>query len=168
MIEAVMIETIKAFFEIVIWTFVPAMASIILHRLYTLPRDTKTAAGEHEYQLSIRAGFWGGMILFLIIFVAQVGRFVTTSFPNVGIYQGFNPSLALVAAIALFSLLSGKHEVPAKYRGWIVLGLAALSLWTFFHYLFIHTANEYILSLALGVALALFAHRMLHPIKHFL
>ena len=147
-----------------IWTFVPAEACITLYRMYGLSDEKE----KSERSLSMRAGFWGGIILFLIVFVAQVGRFVSNGFPDAGIYQGFNPFLALVGAIAVFSLLSGRREMPARYRGWLVLGLVALSLWMFFHYLFIHTANEYLLSLGLGVALGLFAHRMINPTKHLL
>ena len=158
-----MTEIITAFFEIVIWTFVPAEACLALYRMYALSDEGE----KNEHSLSIRAGFWGGIILFLIVFVAQVGRFVSIGFPDAGVYQGFNTSLALVGAIVVFSLMSNKRDMPVKYRGWMVLCLTALALWTFFHYLFIHTANEYILSLALGIALGLFAHRMLNPTKHF-
>jgi len=115
-------------------------------------------AETKEYRFSARAGFWGGIILFLIVFVAQVGRFVLTKFPQEPIYRGFNPFLTLGAAAAMFVLLYGKRVVRARILGWLVLGITGLSLWSLFHYLFIHTANEYILSLALGVALGIFAH----------
>lgn len=153
---------ITACFEIVIWGFVPAMSCVTVVKLYSLPKE------KSEHHLSIRAGFWGGVILFLISFVTQVGGYVTSGFPDVGIYQGFNPFLALAAAVALLAFINGPSDFPSKYRGWLVLGLVALALWTFFHYLFIHTLNKYILSLALGVALGLFTHRLRHPGKHLI
>lgn len=156
-----MTEIIIAFFEIVIWMFVPGMACVILYRLYTLAHVKE----KNEHHLSLRAGFWGGVMLFFIIFVAQVGMLVQTGFPDVPIYQGFNAFLALGAAIAVFTLFYGKYKVPAWLQGWLVLLVAALALWTFVHYLFIHTANINILSLALGTALGIFAHRMLFPVK---
>lgn len=149
-----MIELLRGFFQLVIWTFVPAMSSLVLARMYLIAR----APAPQEYQTSARAGFWGGAILFLIVFVAQVGRFVQNGFPAVSIYQGFNPFFAFATALSVFGLLYGKRVIPAKIVGWLVLGVTGLSLWAPFHYLFIHTANEYILSLALGVALGVFAH----------
>ena len=156
-----MTEILKAFFQLIIWSFVPAMSSIVLLKLYTVSQGT----AAKEYQPSVRAGFWGGLILFLIIFVAQVGRFVQTSFPHEPIYQGFNPFLALGAAIAMFVILYGKQTVRASRIGWLVLGITTLALWALFHYLFIHTANEYILSLALGTALGIFMHTAFLPMK---
>lgn len=157
-------EIITAFFEIVVWGFVPAMASIILREMHHLSQLQQ----KDETQLSMRAGFWGGLVLFLIIFVAQIGHLVQSGFPDAAIYQGFNPFLALGAAIAVFALFYGRYKIPPWLRGWLVLGITALALWTFMHYLFIHTANIYILSLALGTALGLFTHKMLFPGKRFI
>ena len=159
-----MSELLRGFFQLVVWTFVPAMAAIVLLRVYLISRGEEAK----EYRAAARAGFWGGLVLFLIVFIAQVGRFVQNGFPDAPIYQGLNPFLALGAAIAIFALLYGKRVVPVKFVGWLILGVTALSLWAPFHYLFIHTANEYILSLTLGVALGFFAHtafppRVAHP-----
>lgn len=156
-----MSELLRGFFQLVVWTFVPSMAALVLFRMYLISRVT----GPEEYQAAERAGFWGGVILFLIIFVAQVGRLVRNGFPDIPIYQGFNPFLALSAAIAMFALLYGKRMVPIKLLGWLILGITAISLWAFFHYLFIHTSNEYILSLALGAALGIFTKTALPSLK---
>lgn len=152
-----MIEILRGFFQLVIWAFVPAMASIVLSKMYMFSQIAETK----EYRAAARAGFWGGLILFLIVFVAQVGRYVQTSFPQEPIYQGFNPFLTLGAAAVMFGALYGRRAVRAKLLGWLVLAITALSLWSLFHYLFIHTANESILSLALGIALGLFGHTAL-------
>ena len=149
-----MIALIRAFFTLVVWTFVPTMASIVLFKMYTFPKVTE----NKEYQAAAKSGFWGGFTLFLIIFVAQVGRYVQSGFPQEPIYQGLNPFLTLGAATAMFGMLYGRRAIRAKMVGWLILGITALSFWSLFHYLFIHTANEYILSLALGVALGLFGH----------
>lgn len=156
-----MAEILKAFFQLIIWTFVPAMSAVVLLKLYTLSQGN----AAKEYQSSMRAGFWGGLVLFLIIFVAQVGRFVQTSFPHEPIYQGFNPFLAIGTAVAMLLILYGKQTVRAHLIGWLVLGITTVALWALFHYLFIHTANEYILSLYFGTALGIFAHTALLPFK---
>jgi hypothetical protein len=154
-----MTDLLRGFFQLIVWTFVPVMATIVLFRAYLLSKGSAAV----EYQAPVRAGFWGGFVLFLIIFVAQVGRFVQNGFPDASIYQGFNPFLALGAAVGMFALLYGRRMVPLKLLGWLVLGVTALSLWSLFHYLFIHTANEYILSLTLGTALGVFAHTSFPP-----
>lgn len=156
-----MTEILKAFFQLVIWAFVPAMSAVTLLKLYRVSQAT----AAKEYQSPLRAGFWGGVILFLIVFVAQVGRFVQTSFPHEPIYQGFNPFLAAGASIGMFVILSGKRTIRADRLGWLVLGITAAALWALFHYLFIHAANAYILSLALGTALGIFGHAAFPPFK---
>ena len=107
-------------------------------------------------------------MLFLAVFIAQIGVFVQTAFPQLPIYQGVNLRLAAGAAIAVAPVFYGDYEIPQRVRGWLVLLITAISLWTFVHYLFIHTANRYILSVALGIALGIFAERMLFPGKRFI
>lgn len=156
-----MTEIIKALFEIVVWTFVPGTAAVVLYKMYQIPKDEE----KDPRQLSLRAGFWGGVILFLIIFVAQTGRFVQTAFPQETIYQGFNSFLALGSAIVVFAAYYRRHEIRHGSRAWLALGLSSLSLWVFFHYLFIHTANKYILSLTLGALFGLFVYKVFVPVR---
>ena len=155
-----MTHILRAIFNLVIWTFVPAVFLVAIVKSHGLADKI----GNKTYKNAARSGFTGGMVLFFITLIWQLGQFVKNGFPDAGIYQGFNLFLALACAIATFALFYGGRAVPVKLVGWIVLLISFGSFWCLFHYLFIHTANEYILSLVLGIAFGIFSHTAFSPV----
>lgn len=156
-----MSEVIKGIFDVVIWTYVPIIMGMVIFYAYMIADKI-----EHtHYKKTARSGFWAGFILFLIVLIYQVGVFLTNGFPDDPIYKGFNLLLAIGAALITYPIFySGKKTSP-KLAGWIVLALTTISFWTLFHYLFVHTYNEYILSMALGVSFGVFAHTAFTPVS---
>lgn len=153
---------IKGIFDVIIWAFVPAAMAMVIFRCHGIAKKI-----EHKhYKNTAHSGFWAGFVLFVIVVVYQVGLFLKTGFPDLPIYHGFNLFWASVAAGAVFSLFyGGRRVISPKLAGWIVLASTFASFWIFFHYLFIHTYNEYILSAVLGAAFGLFAHTAFSPIS---
>ena len=137
-----MTDVLKAIFNLVIWTFVPVMLSIALLKAYGLPQRIEHA----RYKGAAQSGFIGGFILFVIILIYQVGQFIKNGFPEQPIYQGLNIALVLGAAAVTFGIFYGGRVMPPKLIGWIVLAFTFSSFWALWHYLFVHTANEYIYS----------------------
>ena len=155
-----MSDILRAIFNLVIWTFVPAVLLVALVKSYGLANKIE----NKTYKNAARSGFTGGMVLFFITLIWQLGQFVKNGFPDAPIYQGFSVLLALACAIATFALFYGGRVVPVKLVGWIVLLITFSSFWFLFHYLFVHTANEYILSSVLGVAFGIFSHTAFSPV----
>lgn len=153
-------DILRAVFDIVIWTFVPAILTVAIVKTYGIgPKiENKT------YKSAARSGFIGGFVLFLIFLIHQLGLFVVHGFPDAAIYQGFNVYLAILSMLATYGIFYGGQVLPARLVGWVVLVIAFLSFWTLFHYLFIHTANKYILSTVLGIAFGIFSHTAFSPI----
>lgn len=153
-------DILRAIFTIVIWGFVPTILIVAVIKSYTVAKKIE----QRPYKLAARSGFIAGVVLFITFVIYQLGQFVTYGFPDKDIYQGFSPAIAVACILATFALFYGKRTVPARFVGWIVLAVSFAALWTLFHYLFIHTANEYILSVVLGIAFGIFAHTAFSPI----
>lgn len=151
---------LRAIFDIVIWTIVPVILITTVVKSWGVAKHIE----QREYKVAARSGFVGGVVLFLIFVIYQLGQFVTYGFPDKAIYQGFHPYLAIAFMLGTFALFYGKRALPAKFVGWTVLCVTFAALWTLFHYLFIHTANEYILSVVLGIAFGIFSHTAFSPI----
>jgi len=151
---------LRAIFDIVIWTIVPIILITAIVKSYGVAKHIE----QKEFKIAARSGFVGGVVLFLTFVIYQLGQFVQYGFPDKAIYQGFNPYLAILFMLGTFALFYGKRSVSAKFVGWVVLTITFAALWTLFHYLFIHTANEYILSIVLGIAFGIFSHTAFSPI----
>ncbi|MEK7082382.1 MAG: hypothetical protein AAB915_01760 [Patescibacteria group bacterium] len=156
-----MSEVIKAIFDVVIWTYVPVVLCTVIVFAYFIADKIESA----HYKKTARSGFWAGFMLFVMVLVYQVSIFLKTGFPDAGIYQGFNLFLAVGAALMTFPLFQATKKLSPKAAGWIVLTFVALSFILLFHYLFVHTLNEYILSVVLGVSFGVFAHTAFTPIS---
>ena len=153
-------DILRAIFTIVIWTFVPAILIVSITKSYGIGNKIE----KKTYKSAARSGFVGGFVLFLIFLIHQLGLFVQNGFPDAAIYQGFNIWLAISAMLATYGIFYGGRALPVRMVGWVVLLISFASFWTLFHYLFIHTANEYILSVVLGIAFGVFSQTAFSPI----
>ena len=156
-----MSEIIRGIFDVVIWTYVPVILGMVIMYAYLI-------AGKIEhphYKKTARSGFWAGFILFLMVLVYQVGVFLKAGFPDDPIYKGFNVILAIGAVLVTYPIFNTGKKTSPKLAGWIVLILTSVSFWTLFHYLFVHSYNEYILSAVLGVSFGIFAHTAFTPVS---
>ena len=158
---------LETLFNIVIWVLVPAIMILILWFTRSVAKRTDDLRHKH----TTRAGFWAGFVLFLIVFIKQVGMFVKYGFPNRELYQGFNTPLAIIGATIGFILFSGgKKVLPARLAGWIVLVISFFGFYTLYQYLFVRTWNEVLLSIILGTTFGIFTHMAASPasVKDFL
>jgi len=149
-------SALKLIFDIIIWVFVPL---ILITAIFLISSLSKKMA-DKKYQASVRAGFWAGFFLFIIIFVYQISIFLKSGFPNQPIFQGFNLWLALAGGATAFGLsLEERHIIISpKWSGWVILILTFTCFYGLFHYLFIRAYNELIISSILGVTFGILTH----------
>ncbi|PIT92407.1 MAG: hypothetical protein COU08_02790 [Candidatus Harrisonbacteria bacterium CG10_big_fil_rev_8_21_14_0_10_42_17] len=142
-------QLLKIIFNVVIWVFVPLIAIIIIY----FTRNIISKTYNKEQKNSMRAGFWAGFILFIMYLIFRVGHFVTTnSFPDKPVYQGFNIWLAIGSGLVWFLIFaSGKRLASPRMSGLAVLAVTFFSFFILLDYIFIHTFNDIVLSLALGL-----------------
>lgn len=150
-----MAGALQFIFDIFIWVFVPVMLVIGLWTLFSFSRKME----DEKYKVSEKAGFFGGFLLFVIVFIYQVGGFVKNGFPQEPIFQGLNPWITLGAAAAAFILSNtGKKIIPREWSGGVVLLSSFACFYALAHYLFIRTWNEFLLSLILGISFGIFGY----------
>ena len=157
----IMSEIIRGIFDVIIWMYVPVVLGMVIAYAYVIPGKID----NKHYKKTARSGFWAGFILFLMAVIYQVGVFLKTGFPHDPMYRGFSLVLAIGAVLVTYPIFySGKKTSP-QLAGWIVLVLTSVSFWMLFHYLFVHTYNEFILSFVLGVSFGVFAHTAFTPVS---
>lgn len=148
-------EILRAIFNFVVWVFVPAIALVVIFLVRSRIKKTE----DEKRKSALRAGFWAGFLLFIMILIYQVGIFVVEGFPNNPIYQGFNLWLAIISGVASFFLfVSGRRIASPELAGIAVLALTFLGFYTLLDYLFIRTYNEIMLSVTLGITFGVLAY----------
>lgn len=142
-------------FNFVIWILVPLILLVILF----LMRLLTSKAEDLKQKGAMRSGFWAGIILFVMALVYEVGPYLQTGFPHNALFQGFNLWLGIGAGLITFFLfLGGKYIIEPSMVGIFTLFVTFLASYALFHYLFIRTYNELVLSLTLGVAFGILTH----------
>ncbi len=157
---AKMASALELVFYFIVWLAVP----IVLLVCIWLIRAMADKAEEKKHRLAMNAGYWAGVMLFLIILVYQVSVFLKVGFPRNDIYQGFSLTLALISAFVVFVLfIGGKKVAPPIISGLLVLILTFLAFSALFHYLFIRTYNNILLSSILGGIFGFLTHFAVSP-----
>jgi hypothetical protein len=155
-----MASALQNLFDIIVWVLVPFLLILTLWKTYSHLKKSPDARTND----SSRAGFWAGFILFVIIFTYQVAGFLKTSFPQGPIFRGFDLGLSFSAALLAFLMFfGGRKVVPSHLKGWSIFASSLFTFYSFFHYLFIRTYNEFLLSVILGLALGVLVHNIVSP-----
>jgi len=148
-------QFLTGIFNFLVWFFVPLIALVMLF----IARAFVKRAEDRKHKSAMRAGFWAGVMLFVIMLVHQISIFLQVGFPTESIYQGFNLWWAILSAVfGFFIFTNAKENVSPKLAGLGILILSFLGSYTFFHYLFIRTYNELFLSLVLGLTFGILTH----------
>jgi len=147
------------FFFLIPWIIVP----IILLALFLFSVNILTKIKEPEHKVSANAGFWAGLILFVIYIVSQFQyvkkpRFEFSSIPGLALIP-----LILGFLIGFFFLWLVRLLLPTRFVGGTTLLLSAASLIALFNFIFVESLRSTMLYMALGVALGVQIHLVLFP-----
>lgn len=151
---------LKFIFDIIVWVCVPLLLGAGIVTIHAIPGKMK----NKRYKVAARAGFWAGVMLFVIIFIYQISVFILHGFPDGPVYRGFNGLVALFWSVGTFIIFHRWTTlISPKWSGWIMLLLTFISFYALFHYIFIRTLNAAILSLTLSTLFGMLAHLAITP-----
>ncbi len=155
-----MADVLKIIFDLIIWIFVPVILITVIWFLAFAYKRTEIK----RQKSALQAGFWAGLMLSVIFLIYQVNIFLKIGFPQNDIFQGFKLWLSLTSALVVFILaLGGKKIISPALSGWLNLLFTSISLSAFFHYIFIRTYNDVLLSVILGAAFGFLTHLAASP-----
>lgn len=140
---------LKSLFYLFIWFFVPIVLILIIRFLATVHTKIPIKSQKH----AVRAGFWAGFMLFVIVLIYQISIFLKVGFPHNDIYIGFNLLLTLFIALIVFIVAT-----PTVMSNWLILVFTFLNFFALFHYIFVRTYNDVILSVVMGMAFGFLTH----------
>ncbi len=140
------------------WIFVPA----IMLALFIFGANIVSRAPNKEAKTSASAGFWAGLILFVIYVITQVDSLRGVDFTkfelNINLWM-----VAIGAVVGYLLLLGVRFLLPTRQVGLIVLILSVASTSSLFSYIFILHIRNFALSMALGVGLGALLHIIITP-----
>jgi hypothetical protein len=144
---------------IVQWMVLPLIMFSIFALAWILARSAKTA----ELRVSSWAGFWAGLLSFVIYVVSQLSqiRDPALHFSELPGLQPLPLGLGLIGGFVFFWIV--QRSVPTRLVGLMTLVLGASSTSALFTYLFIDSLRVSVLYLTLGTALGILVHVILFP-----
>ncbi len=143
------------------WVILPLIMFAIFAFAWIIANSARTA----ELRVSSWAGFWAGLLTFVIYVVSQLSQIRE---PNLR----FAPLPGLQFLPLGWGLTTGfvflwlvRHAVPTRLVGLITLMLASTSTSAVFTYVFIDSTRVSVLYWTLGTALGILLHIVLFPLS---
>jgi len=158
-IEVIFDWIMKFLTVIVVWVIPP----IILFGLIIYSKSIQRKTTAEDNKISVKAGYWGGLILFVIYIVYQMPLFQPPHFGKIEIFQLNLWGLLGGVLVGFFLLLVLRKIVRTPIASFIVLLLTFCGTSGLFSYFFIRTFNDILISSTLGMAFGTFLHIMIMP-----
>jgi hypothetical protein len=143
----------------VLWMIVP----IILFGLIVLASSIVSRTAEGEHRLSVRAGFWAGLVGFVAFVVYEMDSFNIPDFTKAMSIHLNILHFLLAMGFGYFMLYVMKQFVPTRLGGFVVLLLVFTGSTSLFSYFFVQVINDELLSTSLGAALGVLLHMLVSP-----
>lgn len=144
------------------WTIIWIVIPIILLGLFAFGISLERSRKKPQARRSARAGYWAGMLLF-VMFVIYEGRDFH-SYPRTSLGAYLNLWAVLVSAASGFALLRVAHRyVNHLVISFIIMALISSSLSGLVAYLFMEDFRQWIVSGTLGFSLGALLLVMISP-----
>jgi len=141
------------------WIIVP---SIIL-ALFIFALIVARSVTDSEQKASAWAGFWAGLVVFVIYVVSQLNSLHKLDFKFSTLPGLLLAPLLLGFVVGFIFIWLVKAVIPTRVVGFITLLLTASSTSALFTYIFINSLRASVLYGALGTALGILLHIILFP-----
>ncbi len=141
------------------WLIVP----FILLGLLALSRVIVNSVSDFEFRISAMAGFWSGLVVFVLYVVSQLNVIHTPSFDLLRLPRLLIIELILGLVMGFCFLWLARVIIHTRFIGLGTLLLSAMSTIALFTYIFITNLRGSILCWTLGVALGALLHTVLFP-----
>lgn len=144
---------------VVLWLVVP----IILFGVVLLASSIVSRTSEGEHRLSVRAGFWAGLVAFVAFVAYEIDSFHIPDFTKAASLHLSLIYFFLAIAFGYLFLFFLKKFIPTRLGGFIVFILVFTGASSLFSYFFVQAINHILLSATLGVALGALIHMIVAP-----
>lgn len=141
------------------WIVLP----IIMFVLFLFSIAIVSSTRGEEQRISAHAGFWAGLVIFVIYVTSQVTALQTPRFAPYELEGLWIPQAAIGVLIGFIFMLILKIFLPTRLVGFITLSLSATSTSALFSYVFISYLRPIVLYWILGLALGILLYIILFP-----
>jgi hypothetical protein len=141
------------------WIIVP----IIMLALLVFAWIIAGSVSDSELKVSAWAGFWAGLVLFVVYVVSQLGAIRTPSFNLFNLPGLLLFELIVGLVLGFLFLWMVRVMIPTRLVGLITLLLAFASTSSLFSYVFLNDLRISVLYMTLGGALGILLHIVLFP-----
>ncbi|MBI3978411.1 MAG: hypothetical protein HY331_09530 [Chloroflexi bacterium] len=144
---------------VIYWGVLPT----ILIGLFFFSTTICSRVPDGEPKTSANAGFWAGLVLFVIFAVAQLPYVQEPQFrPGTRLSLDWGPTfLGVVLGFGLMWVM--RYVVPTRFVGVLVLLLTAASPSALYGFVFIESLRRLVLFVSLGLAFGTLLHLVIFP-----
>lgn len=141
------------------WVIVPC----IMLALFVFALIVAGSVRESELKASAWAGFWAGLVVFVIYVVSQLNSIREPDFEFSTLPGLLFAPMILGLVVGFIFLWLVRAMIPTRLVGLITLLLATTSTSALFTYVFINSLRVSVLYWVLGTALGILLHIVLFP-----
>ncbi len=124
---------------------------------------TRSGIRNPDTRVSARAGFWAGIVLFVIYAIANLGRITNPSFAPIPMSSFLIVLTPIGMGAGFVFLWLVRTALPTRYLGLFTLTLTAVSTSALFTYVFMDGLRTAVLYLTLGAALGILLYIVVFP-----
>ncbi len=141
------------------WVIIPA----VIFSLFVFSFRVTTTITESELKISSRAGFWAGLLLFVIYVIGQLNaiRKPVLEYSPLPGFLWLPMGFGSILGFAILWLI--KIVLPTRLVGLITLLLCSVSTSALFTYIFLDSLRVWVLYLTLGTSLGILLHIVFFP-----
>ncbi len=146
-------------YALIIWVIVP----IVILAIFALALRIVTTVTDSDHKTSARAGFWAGLLLFVVYVVSQLSTLGNFNFTWNYVPQ-FQWVIGIAGVCAGFVFLAGiRFVIPTRIIGLVTLLLVWASSSALFSYIFIANIRDIVIGFALGTIIGALIYIVLFP-----
>ena len=144
---------------IVYWIVIP----VILGGLFYVGISIVKNIAQDENKISAQAGFWAGLILFIVYFIYLIPLFKPPNFSKITTLEINIVGVIIGCILGIVFLFIIKYSLPKRIVGFVVMFLTMSSSAALYSYIFIQTFNKFMVSSTLGFAFGSLLHMIIWP-----
>ncbi len=141
------------------WLIIPMIMLAIFSFSWLIARKARTP----ELRISAWAGFWAGLLAFVVYAVSELGQIKDPTFRFTALPGFMLMPLACGLSAGFVFLGLVRLAEPTRLVGLITLTLAGTSASAFFTYIFLESLRVSVLYWTLGASLGILLHIVLYP-----
>jgi hypothetical protein len=155
-------KVLTIIYGLVAWVIVP----IVILAILALAIRIISSVSDSDNEVSAKAGFWAGLLLFVVYVVSQLATLENITFTSdyFNYMPQFNILTTVIGSVIGFASLAGmSYLIPTRVVGLVTLLLTCASTSALFNYIFIENDRNLVMCFAVGTLVGALIYMVVFP-----